>query len=313
MVLDPQVTALLESLEAQDVPALEEMNVPQSRALAMGYREMQGETQDVAEVRDLLVPGPAGELPVRIYFPNSDTPLPILVFFHGGGWVFGDVEIVDKPCRALANAIGCIVASVEFRRSPETKFPGPVEDCYAATAWIAGHAEELGGNRDRVGVAGDSAGGNLAAAVTLVARDRGGPRLAYQLLAYPVTAPEARSEFASYTENAEGYLLTRRAMVWFWGHYLASPADGEHPYAAPLRAQHAVGLPPATLITCEFDPLRDEAVAYAEKLRAANVPVTVLHQRGMIHGFLWLGGVLDRMNEILPAIAAEARRAFAIT
>ena len=310
MPLDPQVSALLADFEAQGLPSLSEMNVPQARAVAAGYPAMQGEPQPVGEVRDLEIPGPAGQLPIRVYLPDTPMPRPVLLFFHGGGWVFGNIEIVDRPCRALANAIGCTVVSVEFRLSPETKFPGPLDDCYAATQWVADHAAWLGGEPDRIGVAGDSGGGNLAAAVAQMARDRGGPTLAYQLLIYPVLAPERNSPYQSYHDCADGFLLTRDAMKWFWGHYLDNPEQEGDPYAAPLNATDLSGLPPAGIVTCEFDPLRDEALAYATKLREDGVPVRVFPQAGMIHGFFWLGGVLDRMNEVLPGLAEEVRAGF---
>ena len=309
MPLDPQIAALLSEAAAQGAVPFAEMSIPQARDGA--FREGMGETEEVAEVRDLLVPGSAGELPVRLYVPGVEGPLPLLVFFHGGGWVLGNIEIADRPCRALANATGCIVASVEYRLSPETKFPGAPEDCYAATKWIVDHAEGLGSRSDLIGVAGDSAGGNLAAAVTLMARDRGGPRIAYQLLLYPAMAPERNSRFPSYTECAEGYGLTRRDMAWFWGHYLSNDTDGENPYASPLKAQDLSGLPPATVVTCEFDVLRDEGEAYADRLRAADVSVRLLPQAGMIHGFLWLGGFVDHVELLLQTLASEISAAFA--
>ena len=275
--------------------------------------DMQGEPEEVAEVRDVLVPGPLGKLPVRIYVPQGDGPLPVLTYFHGGGWVIGNVEVCDRPCRSLANATGCIVASVEYRLSPETKFPGPVEDCYAAASWVAEHAGELGGDTDRVGVAGDSAGGNLAAAVALMARDRGGPRLAYQLLIYPVTAPAEGTQFQSYTDNADGYLLTRGGMEWFWQHYLADAADGENPYAAPLKAEDLGGLPPATVITCGFDPLRDEGVAYADRLEEAGVRVQRITYDDMIHGFMWLGGVIDRSRQTLQEVGGHIKETLTVS
>ncbi|MDQ4117302.1 MAG: alpha/beta hydrolase, partial [Actinomycetota bacterium] len=229
MPVKPDVQSLLDMMEAQGLPPFDEMSVPQARDVAGSFRDMQGEPEQVGEVRDITVPGPAGELPVRVFHPAPGTPLPLLVYFHGGGWVIGNIEIVDKPCRALANASQCVVAAAQYRLAPETKFPGPVEDCYAATRWLAEHAGELGAAPDKVAVGGDSAGGNLAAAVSLMARDRGGPRIDYQLLIYPVTAPARGTQFASYEDNADGYLLTRGAMEWFWDHYLASPEDAENP------------------------------------------------------------------------------------
>nr|WP_294512462.1 alpha/beta hydrolase [uncultured Rhodopila sp.] len=269
---------------------------------------MQGEPENVGEIRDILVPGPAGALPVRLYHPAPGQALPLVVYFHGGGWVIGDLEVVDKPCRALANASGCIVASVNYRVSPETKFPGPAEDCYTATKWLAEHAQAIGANGRFVAVAGDSAGGNLAAVVALMARDRGGLALSCQVLIYPVTAPAAATQSASYQENAEGYLLTKGSMESFWDHYLASPDEGKNPYASPLHAADLSRLPPAMVITAEFDPLRDEGLAYAKRLQQAGVSVNAVHYAGLIHGFFWLAGALDAGRELTADIGNELRK-----
>jgi acetyl esterase len=314
MPINPQVQALLDEFAKQGLPPFEEMSVPQARMVALGFRDLQGEPENVAEVRDIVVPGPAGALPVRLYTPSpGPSPgkaLPLVVYFHGGGWVIGDVELVDRPCRALANASGCVVASVNYRISPETKFPGPAEDCYAVTSWLSEHAKSVGADSHSLVVAGDSAGGNLAAAVALMARDRGGPAIAYQLLIYPVTTTAAGNSFASYSDNAEGYLLTRAGMVWFWDHYLASPEDGKNPYASPLHAADLSGLPPAMVITAEFDPLRDEGLAYAKRLREAGVSVKASHYDGMIHGFFWMAGALDRGKEVIAEMGNELRKQF---
>jgi acetyl esterase len=308
MPVKPQVQALLDEFEKQGLPPFEKMSPTQARLVAMGFRDLQGEPEDVANIRDILVPGPAGALPVRLYHPSPGRLLPLVLYFHGGGWVLGDIEIVDKPCRALANASQCVVASVNYRLSPETKFPGPVEDCYEATRWLAEHAQSVGAAGRFVAVSGDSAGGNLAAAVALMARDRGAPALSYQLLLYPVTAPTAGSTFASYRDNADGYLLTRPGMEWFWDHYLASPDDGKNPYASPLLAPNVSDLPPAMVVTAEFDPLRDEGLAYAKRLRDASVSVTSSHYEGMIHGFLWMAGALDAGKQLIAEIGGELRK-----
>ncbi len=307
MPLQPQVEALLEEFRKQGLPPFDQMSVTAARAVALGFRDLQGEPENVGEVRDILVPGPAGKLPVRLYHPSPGKTLPLVIYFHGGGWVIGDLEIVDKPCRALANASGCVVASVNYRLSPETKFPGPAEDCYAATRWLAEQASEIGADSRRIAVAGDSAGGNLAAVVALMARDRGGPELAYQLLMYPVTAPAKGTQSASYQDNAEGYLLTRGSMEWFWDHYLASPDDGKNPYASPLHASDLSKLPPAMVITAEFDPLRDEGQAYARRLQEAGVTVKTAHYEGLIHGFFWMAGVLDAGRELTAEMSKELR------
>ncbi|MCL2428347.1 MAG: alpha/beta hydrolase [Alphaproteobacteria bacterium] len=307
MALHPQARALLDEFEKQGLPPFEQLSPTQARLIALGFRDLQGEAEEVGQIRDILVPGPAGSLPVRLYHPAPGEARPLVVYFHGGGWVIGDVEIVDKPCRALANASGCVVASVNYRLSPESKFPAPVEDCYRATAWLAEHAGDVGAGSGSVAVAGDSAGGNLAAAVALMARDRGGPKLAYQLLIYPVTAPAQGTQSASYTENADGYLLTRAGMEWFWNHYLAAPEDGRNPYASPLFATDLRGLPPAMVVTAGFDPLRDEGRAYAKRLVEAGVAVRDAHYGDMIHGFFWLAGALDRGRELTAEMGGELR------
>jgi acetyl esterase len=311
MPVHPQVQALLDEFSKQGLPPFEQLSPTQARLVALGFRDLQGEPEAIGQTRDILVPGPAGKLPVRLYHPAPGKDLPLVVYFHGGGWVIGDIEIVDKPCRALANAAECVVASVNYRLSPETKFPGPVEDCYAATRWLAEHAGEIGADGRFVAVAGDSAGGNLAAVVALMARERGGPKLAYQLLIYPVTTTADGNEFASYEANSDGYLLTRAGMIWFWDHYLATPDDGRNPYAAPLRASDLSGLPPAMVVTAEFDPLRDEGQAYARRLREAGVEVKSSHYEGLIHGFFWMAGALDSGRDLIVEMGNELRKQLA--
>lgn len=308
MPLNPQAQALLAHMEQEGLPPFEQMSVPFAREVMGGFRELQGEPEPVGEVRDVLAAGPAGRLPVRVYHPSPGTALPLMVYFHGGGWVIGNVEILDKPCRALANATQCVVASVEYRLSPETKFPGPADDAYAATRWLAERAADLGADPERVAVAGDSAGGNLAAVVALMSRDRGAPRLAYQLLLFPVIAPARDTPFASYSENADGYLLTRGAMEWFWDHYLSDPAQGTDPYAAPWHAADVAGLPPAMVTTAEFDPLRDEGRAYAGRLADAGVPVTSITYDGLIHDFILMGGAIGAARRLLDDAGDDLRK-----
>jgi acetyl esterase/lipase len=308
MPLDPAIVPIIEQLMAGGLPPLNEMSVPDAREAALALAPLQGEPQPVARVEDRRVPGPAGEIPVRLYAPPGAGPWPLLVYFHGGGWVIGDVPSYDALCRRLALAVPAIVVSVEYRRAPEDKFPAAAEDSYAAACALAEGAAALGADPQRVAVGGDSAGGNLSAVVSLMARDRGGPRLAHQLLVYPVT--DATFDTPSYRDNAEGYLLTRPLMEWFWGHYLASPADGTNPYASPLRAGDLAGLPPATVITAEFDPLRDEGEAYAARLRAAGVPVRLSRYDGMIHGFFAMPAILPQAHAAIDEAAAALRAAF---
>lgn len=221
---------------------------------------------------------------LRIYTPIGVPPFPVLVFFHGGGWVCGSLDTHDGLCRTLANRAGAVVVSVDYRLAPESRFPAPVEDCYAALEWTAIHAGELGGDASRLAVAGDSAGGNLAAAVALMARDRGGPRLALQILIYPIT--DCNFETASYTENASGCGLTRDTMMYYWREYVAQSQDALTPYASPLRCADLAGLPSTLVLTAAYDPLRDDGLLYAARLEQAGIAVTCINYEDMNHGFL---------------------------
>jgi acetyl esterase len=230
------------------------------------------------------------------------------VWFHGGGWVVGDLETADPTARHLTVGASCVVISVDYRLAPETKFPGAADDCYAATVWAAQQATRLNGDPSRIAVGGDSSGGNLAAAVSLMARDRGGLSLAFQLLVYPVTSRDF--DMASYRQKAEGYGLTLDGMRWYWDHYLQHPADASNPYAAPLVAQNLKGLPPALVITAEYDPLCDEGEAYAKRLQSAGVPTTCSRYDGMIHGFFGMPAVLDKGQQAVAEACAALRQAF---
>jgi acetyl esterase len=305
MALDPGLKIVLDQLAATPGPQLHELPVAQARAF---FDQMQLPRPEVkiASVEDRRIPGPAGEIPVRIYRPEGRAPFPALVYFHGGGWVIGSVETHDGSCRDLANRIGCVVVSVEYRLAPESRYPAAAEDCFAATKWVAEHAGELGVDAQRIGIGGDSAGGNLTAVVAQMARDRRGPALRHQLLVYPVT--DADFSRPSYRENAEGYLLTTKAMEWFWGHYVPDPAQRREPYAAPLRAKDLAGLPPAFVITAEYDPLRDEGEAYAKRLQAAGVPTTLKRYDGAIHGFFAMGLLSQVARDAVDDAVAAVRR-----
>jgi acetyl esterase len=280
VALDPIVRAFLTLPQAQ-FPPVEHLTAEILRA-ALRQFPAPVLAPSIHATEDLSVAGPAGPLPVRLYRPSAARDLPLIVFFHGGGFVVCDIQVYDDLCRLLATASGCAVASVEYRRAPETRFPGPLEDCYAALKQLAQRAPSLGLDGTRLAVAGDSAGGNLATATALLAREREGPALRYQALIYPALEPACDS--ASQRAFADGYLLSSAAMSWFWSCYLPSPADAENPHAAPPRAELA-GLPAATVVTAEFDPLRDEGEAYADQLRAAGIPVIGRRYLGMIHGF----------------------------
>ena len=301
MPLHPQANALLAQMRDAGVKPFEELSVREAREESWGYLALAGEPQEVAAVGHTFIPGPTADLPARVYTPEGDAPRGGIVFFHGSGFVIANIEICDAAVRSLANSTGCVVVSVNYQKAPEHPFPEPFDDCYAATEWVYAHADDLGIDPGRFAVAGDSAGGNLAAAVCLKARDENGPRIAQQLLIYP--ALDCNWDTPSAHENAEGYGLQRETMRWFWNHYLADPADAANPLVSPLRAPDLSGLPPAFIATAEFDPLRDDGENYAERLREAGVDVTVKRYDGMIHGFYWMLGALDDARVLHDDIA----------
>jgi acetyl esterase len=309
MPLDPQAQALIASM-AGGKP-VEQMTVQEMRdGLEQRTRLTGGIPEPVDQVISGEVPGANGAIPVRIYVPQGSRPMPGLVYFHGGGWARGSLETHDPLCRSLANAGGCIVVSVDYRMAPEHTFPAAIDDALAATRWVANNAQQLGIDPRNLAVGGDSAGGNLAAAVALVLRDEGGPPLVHQLLLYPVT--DHNFDTGSYLENAEGYMLTREAMRFYWRIYLRNEADADDQRASPLRARDFSNLPAALVITAEFDPLRDEGRAYAERLRDAGTPVVYSEYAGMVHGFATTAGVLDKGKQAVQEAGAALRDAFRV-
>jgi acetyl esterase len=308
MPLDPEARTLMDQIEGMG-PPWHHLSVEEARAAIVAVNAPVGEPEVVARIENRTVSGPRGEIPIRVYTPEGRAPFPILVYFHGGGWVMGNLETHDGLCRHLANAVGCVVVSVDYRLAPEHPYPAPTEDAYAATRWVAANAAAVGGDPARIAVGGDSAGGNLAAVVALMARDRGGPGLVFQLLVYPATDHPAAGH-PSYEENAEGYFLTRDMVQWFWNHYCGSGVDRGDAYLYPLRAKDLRGLPAARVVTAEFDPLRDEGEAYAARLREARVPVELKRHDGMIHGFFGMGAFLTQARTATVEAAAALRAAF---
>ena len=305
--LYPEVQALLEEIEAKGGPALEEQSPAEARQAAIdALQSPGGKPEEVGRVEDLSIPIPEGSIRIRVYTPADEGMAPCMVYFHGGGWVVCDLDTHDVVCRALARRAGAVIVAVDYRRSPEYKFPAAVEDSYAAVKWVAANAARLRVDARRLAVGGDSAGGNLSAVMCLKIRDEGGPPLALQVLVYPVTNL-ASFDTPSYGEFAEGYYLTRAEMEWFRGHYLARMEDARNPYASPLLAPDLRGLPPALVITAECDPLRDEGEAYARRLAEAGVSVTCCRYAGMIHPFFSLGGAFSQGRRAIEQVAAAMR------
>jgi acetyl esterase len=311
-MLHPQARALLDFIEARGIPPTHTLSPADARTF---YRERRVATQplpaEVAEVRDLAADGPHGTIPVRLYRPlgSGAGPLPVLVYYHGGGWVIGDLDTHDVLCRELANGAGCAVVAVDYRMGPEHRFPAAVDDALAATRWVRREAAALGLDVSRLAVGGDSAGGNLAAVVSIAARDAGDLPIAFQLLIYPAT--DMRRGHPSHQANGQGYLLTSDTMTYFHDHYITDPAHDLDWRASPLLHADLSKLPPALVLTAGYDPLRDEGAAYAEALTAAgNHAVYVCFER-QIHGFITMGKVLDEANTAVALCAAELRRAFA--
>ena len=302
MPLDPQIRLVLDNLPDN----LFDVHTTTPQELRKLYAEQTTipifPKEPVARVEERSIPGPAGEISVRIYAPERSAERPPLVFFHGGGWVIGNLDTHDGKVRKLANATERSVVSVDYRLAPEAPFPAAAEDCFAALRWVDGNRGIVGAGVGAPAVAGDSAGGNLAAAVSLMARDRGGPALGFQLLIYPIV--DCDFDRPSYTENADGYMLTRDVMMWFWDQYVPDAAGRSDPYVNVLASEDLSGLPPTHVITAEYDPLRDEGEAYAARLEAAGVPVTHTRYDGMIHGFLSFADFVDKAKQAL-AEAAE--------
>jgi acetyl esterase len=312
-MLHPQAQAWLDFLKARGVPPTHTLSVAEARRF---YRDRRSVTQpappDMALVRELNADGPHGAIPLRLYRPigsAADAKLPALVYYHGGGWVIGDLETHDTLCRELANGAGCAVVAVDYRLGPENRFPAAVDDCIAATRWVRANAADLGIDPLQLAVGGDSAGGNLAAVVTIALRDSGDPPFAFQLLIYPAT--DMRRGAPSHTTNGQGYVLTSDTITYFHDHYVDDAAHDLDWRASPLLHPDLSRLPPALVLTAGFDPLRDEGLAYADALAAAGNATTYVCFERQIHGFILMGKVLDEAHAAVALCASELRRAFA--
>lgn len=302
MTLDPQIAGLIETLDS-GFPPVHTMTGPEARAVIRSRFVANPNPEPVSHVADHRVDVAGGTVRVRVYRPSASAPLPILVYAHGGGFVFCDLDSHDGLCRNLANLIPAIVVSVDYRLAPEHRWPTAAEDVFAVTQWAAAHKAELGGDATRIAVGGDSAGGNLAAVTTLMARDRGGPAIAAQLLVYPVIAADFDTE--SYQRFGRGYYNPRPALQWYWDQYVPDVGDRRDPYAAPLRGNLS-GLPPAVVVIAGHDPLRDEGIAYADALTAAGVSTTRCIFDGGIHGFMTMP-----MLDIAHTARCDASRSLA--
>lgn len=272
-------------------------------------KSLQGRPEAVAGIDHINIPGAGGRLPLRVYTPAGDGPFPILLFFHGGGWVIGNLDTADTACRLVTNNTKCIVISVDYRLSPEHPFPAAVEDAYTALQWVAAHGRELNGDPARIAVSGSSAGGNLSTAVALMSRDRKGPRLLYQILIYPATDLSSLST-GSHRFFSEGYGLTRKHMNFFLECYLPEKKSRTHPYASPLLAETLAGLPPALVITAGFDILRDEGKAYADRLKKAGVKTIHSHFPTMLHGFVTMDRIFKEADEAITEVSNALKNTF---
>lgn len=308
--LHPEARAFLDSVDQLPQPPRYALTVESARSALKDLFAGTDSYTDLGEVSEFTVPGPADAIPVRLYTPPANPPHPTLVFFHGGGWVVGDLDTHDNVCRALCSGAECAVLAVDYRLAPEHPFPAAVEDAYAALEWVAEYGDRTTLDTNRLAVGGDSAGGNLAAATALMARDFDGPPIVHQLLVYPAVASMTHQEFPSYEENQRGYLLERPGMEWYWERYVQSRVHEGNPYLAPLLASDFEDLPSATVLTAGFDPLRDEGQAYADGLEDSGVPVERHHHDGQIHGFVSLTEFMSAADDALEDLAADLRAAF---
>jgi len=305
MALAPEIEAFLKRSAALNLPQVWEAPIDEIRRNTQGRTITSGPVEAIHEVTNRFIPGPTSDLPVRIYRPHQDTNAPAIVYFHGGGWVLNFLDIYDASLARLANQSGAVIISVNYQKAPEHPFPIPFDDCYETLLWVIENAAALGIDKTKIGVAGDSAGGNLASAVAIKARDKA-ISLAFQILIYPCN--DRNFETDSYKEHATGYGLSTQAMQWFWGQYLQSSEHDANPYAAPMQAKSFKGLAPAIIMTAEYDPLLSDGEKYAALLEGAGVPVLYKGYEGMIHGFFTNMAVTPVATDAIDFLAYEVKK-----
>jgi acetyl esterase len=311
MALDPQIEIILGLARQANLPEVWQITPDQGREQYLTRVNKLKFSEPIFRSEDRRIAGPGSDIPIRLYTPRelkTGERLPVLIWFHGGGFVIGSLETHDSVCRMLANRADCIVVSVDYRLAPEAKFPAAVEDCAAAMKWTALHAVEFGGDANCMAVGGDSAGANLATVMAILARDAAHPKLTFQLLIYPCVAPEP--ETPSHYKFKEGYILSRNSITWFYRHYLRSPKDVKDFRFAPLVCEDLSGLPPSLIIVAGYDPLRDEGIEYARKLIEAGNRVRLANYEGMVHGFFLMGGAVDAARRAVDESAQALREAF---
>lgn len=313
MALHYRFRFLLWMMSIQKRPPMEEMSPQEARDFNLETSNRMKKMVDfkpveMFKITNRHVKTPDFDIPIRIYQPIEGEKLPILMFFHGGGFVIGNLDTHDLICRRLAALVKCLVVSVDYRLAPEHKFPAAPNDCYAATVWAYEHADEIKGDQTRIAVCGDSAGGNLATVISMMARDQGGPKITYQVLIYPTT--DGTQSSPSVDQMGEGFILTKKLMVWFLNHYKDNQTEIKDPYFSPLFAEDLSNLPPALIITAEYDPLKDEGKKYAERLRESGVPVIFKEFKGMVHVFFAMPKFLKKARQAQELVAKELRTAF---
>jgi len=310
MPLDPQVKAILDEDAERGLPPYNELDPVAARKQMLDLSPPVDPQLAAGRIEERLIPGPQSNIPLRLYYPHGDPPYALLVYYHGGGWVIGNLETHDALCQALAKTSECLVVAVDYRLAPEHPYPAAVEDAYAATCWAADNAVSLQADPRHLAVIGDSAGGTLATVVSMMARDKGGPEISLQVLIYPIT--DYNFDTPSYLNNERGYMLSRDMMQWFWNNYLEDAAVVGHPYVSPLQAQNLDSLPQAIVLTAEYDPLCDEGQAYACKLQACGINTTHSHYEGMIHGFFRMTARLDQAKRALEEVSGKIKAALSV-